>query len=135
MNPSGGSPKTGIKTASRSTKGIIPPINTEMGARASCLSDRVRKSFCARCGLTQCSCGENSSMTVGSKESTAPFLGTNQRTAARNLYARRMRLLISSGLIAGITPTSTRNGSPQKTLDIAFSVRGGVDAVTRKEGC
>ena len=40
-----------------------------------------------------------------------------------------MRLLIASGLIAGITPTSMRRGSRQGILAGVFSAPDGADAV------
>ena len=60
--------------------------------------------------------------------STARRSGTKGRIKARNSYVRRMRLLIASGLIAGITPTSTRNGSSQRILAFASSEQVGSDA-------
>lgn len=61
------------------------------------------------------SSGENSSTSASTTEPegnkralTAPRFGTLERTRAANSYAKRTRLLIESGLIAGITPTSIR---------------------------
>jgi len=45
-----------------------------------------------------------------------------------------MRLLIASGLIAGITPTSTRKRSPQAILDFALSRPDGGDVDEPKAG-
>ena len=60
-------------------------------------------------------CGENSKMTALTKEpvslkpgSIAQHSATKAQCEARNLFAKRMQLLISSGLVKGITPTSTR---------------------------
>jgi hypothetical protein len=53
------------------------------------------------------------------KASTAPSFGTKDDTAARSVFVKRTRLLIASGLIAGITPTSIRNGSGQGWLALA----------------
>jgi len=47
-------------------------------------------------------------MTVGSKESTVQRSGTNQSTAVANSFDRRISLLIASGLVSGITPSSIR---------------------------
>jgi hypothetical protein len=41
-----------------------------------------------------------------------------------------MQSLMQSGLIAGITPTSIAQRSPQRTLDIASSQPAGADAVS-----
>lgn len=46
---------------------------------------------------------------------------TKVRIEARNSYVRRMRLLIASGLIAGITPMSIRRGFNQGCLGGVFS--------------
>jgi hypothetical protein len=81
---------------------------------------------------TLCGCGA-SSLTIAStsepandsKASIAPCSETSRRTAARTLSGKRTRLLMRSGLIAGITPTSIRKRSPQLTLDSAFSVPDG----------
>lgn len=43
----------------------------------------------------------------------------------QNLWNKRIALLMSSGLIAGITPMSTAKRSSQKTLDFAFCQRDG----------
>jgi hypothetical protein len=61
------------------------------------------------------SCGENSETTALTNEqanrkpeSIVRRFATKERLAAATLYAKRIELLTSSGLIAGITPTSTR---------------------------
>jgi hypothetical protein len=46
---------------------------------------------------------------------------TGERQSGINCAVFRTQLLIASGLIAGITPTSTRKRSAQATLDFAFS--------------
>ncbi len=120
------------KTALRSMNDIIAPTNTLMDASAFSSSDQAKRLCSEPCERTLCLCGDASSMTVAKLVSTALFSGMNQRTAARISYARRMQSLIASGLIAGITPTSIRKGSPQKTLDIAFSELAGNDAAEPK---
>jgi len=76
---------------------------------------------------TPCSSGASLSTDAQVKpESTARSSETSQRIKARNSYVKRIKLLMSSGLIAGITPTSVRNRSNQKTLDFAFSKQAGI---------
>tara|TARA_R110002126_G_scaffold101704_2_gene233722 strand:- start:867 stop:1133 length:267 start_codon:yes stop_codon:yes gene_type:complete len=60
--------------------------------------------------------------------STARRSETKGRIKVQSSFDKRMRLLIAFGLIAGITPTSTRKGSSQRTLATAFYALGGVDA-------
>jgi hypothetical protein len=71
-------------------------------------------------------------MTAAKTGSTAQSLGMKERIAARASYVKRIRLLIASGLIAGITPTSIRKRSPQGTLDFALSRPGGNDVAKPK---
>jgi hypothetical protein len=75
-----------------------------------------------------CLFGETSSTIADKSESTAPSLGMKERIAARTSYAKRTQLLMRSGLIAGITPTSQRRKLGQGTLDIASSRPDGNDA-------
>lgn len=76
--------------------------------------------------------GENSKTTAVRKELTAPFSATSQPTLVVNSYAKRMRLLIESGLVKGIIPTSKRKGSGQLTLDVVLRQPGGSDAESQK---
>jgi hypothetical protein len=85
--------------------------------------------------LTRSGHGESSSTTADSKASTVQCSAMNQRIAARTSYAKRIKLLIASGLIAGITPTSTRKRSPQRTLDFALSKPAGDTAAEPKADC
>ena len=78
--------------------------------------------------LTPYSYGASSSTTAGSKESTAPYSGTNPHTNRVSLSDRLTPLLISAGLVCGITPLYERKRSDQQTLGFAFSKRGGNDA-------
>lgn len=75
----------------------------------------------------QCLCGAHSSTAAESAALTAPFSVMKARTEVPSSYAKRMQLLIACGLVAGITPTSTRKGSDQLTLDFALSRQDGGD--------
>lgn len=101
----------------------MPMVESELSS-----SDPEKRLSCEQLTLTPYLCGASSLMTADSKELTAPSFATNRRIAARNLYIKRMQLLTASGLIAGITPTSVRKQSVQRTLDIALSQPVGSDA-------
>jgi hypothetical protein len=108
--------------------GITPHTNTGIDADENCSSVLERNSSFALSTPMRASSGVCSSMTVSTieqasdnQELTAPSSVTSRRIAARTLFVKRTQLLIASGLIAGITPTSTRKRSAQATLDFAFS--------------
>lgn len=119
--------------ASKCTNATTPLVSIATDGNALNSSDLGRKSSSELSAATPSSCGETSSTTAGKTESTAPLSATRARISARGSYDRRIRLLMSSGLIAGITPTSMRQRSPQKTLDFAFSQLGGDGAGARRE--
>lgn len=114
--------------------GITRLMNIKMGERGSCLLDQEKKLSSAQKQQMQCLCGEDSSMEAGNAASTAPYSETKVTTDPAISYAKRMQLLMRSGLVAGITPTSTRKGSSQLTLDFASSRLDGGDAEKQKEG-
>ena len=124
---SGGSQRTETLTASNSMSGTIVANGTPTDELVSNSSDQEKKSSSERLEETPFLFGENSSTTADSKGSTARFSETSQYIAARNSYVRRIRLLIASGLIAGITPMCVRKRSSQLTLDFALSRPGGSD--------
>lgn len=135
MNASGGSQRTATRIARRCMSDTIPAENSVLTDTATRSSDLAKSSCCAPSELTQCSVGGSSSTTAGSKASTAPSSETSRRISARTLFGKRIKSLIAGGLIAGITPTSIRKRSPQRTLDIAFSKLAGVDADKAKADC
>src|SRR6185369_6749448 len=91
-------------------------------------SDQGTSWFCAQSEQTPSSSGAASSTTAGSRASTAPSSATRASTYRHCSFAKRMQLLMQSGLIAGITPTSIAQRSPQAILAFASSARGGSDA-------
>jgi hypothetical protein len=92
------------------------------------LQVQAKKSYSEPLKGTPCLFGGSSLMPVqGRKVLIAPCSEMSQRTKARNLYAKRIKLLMSSGLIAGITPTSERKRSNQQTLDFALFSPDGID--------
>jgi len=87
-----------------------------MDANGSDSSAQATTFACAQRQGMLFSCGENSETPAltteqGSRKpaSTAPCSATRDRIRASSLYDRRIALLTACGLIAGITPTSTRN--------------------------
>jgi len=115
--------------------GTTAPTDTAMVESENYSSAQAKRSFFAPPPLTLCSYGEPSSTTAGRTASTAPCSATSHHTAARTSFAKRAQLLMRSGLIAGITPTSIAKRSPQRTLDIVFSPLDGDVVDTRKVAC
>src|SRR5262245_41472077 len=108
--------------------GIIPRVSTAIIVVGACSADLVKRSDFARKMGTPFSFGENLRMAVSihardSRKSVliVPRSEMKDRSKARISYVKRMRLLIGSGLIAGITPMSIRRGSGQRYLDHVFS--------------
>jgi len=134
MNRSGGLRAMATVRASRSMSVTTPPIGTPMGAAANYSAAREKKLCCAPRPEMPALFGENSSTTVGNGGSTVPSSATRRRRniEAASSFRRRMRLLTASGLVRGITPTSTRHGLPQGTLDGVFSSQDGDGAGARK---
>lgn len=126
--PFGSSPRMGIATASRSTSGTIPPIDTGTGARASSLPVPAKSSSSATPRPRRYSSGGNSSTPAASVGSTAPSSETKALRSRQSLSDRLTQSLITAGLVRGITPTSVRRRSGQPMLDFAFSKLDGVDA-------
>jgi len=112
-------------TVSHSTNATTPHTSTRMDECETDSPDLASESFCAPSEPMPCLSGETSSTLPAKKELTVRYFGTNQNTKVANSYAKLTRLLMRSGLIAGITPTSTRRGSSQATLDFASSSQVG----------
>ena len=81
----------------------------------------------------RCLCGDGSLTPAGNAASAAPYSETRVFTDPRTSYNRRIKLLIESGLVAGITPTSKRKRSNQQTLDFALSRQDGEDFNEKQE--
>ena len=108
------------RTALNCTKGIILPTNTRADESESNSSAPEKKLSSAQKRQMRCLCGGDSLMIQESAESIALYSEMNHSTKARHSSDRRIKLLIASGLVAGITPTSRRKRLPQQTLDFAF---------------
>ncbi len=114
-----------IRTALNCMKDITPHISTPTTASASSSSDLVKTLSSAQRQAMQCLCGDGSLTPAGNAASTAPYSETRVFIDPRTSYNKRIKLLIESGLVAGITPTSVRKRSPQQTLAFASSRPGG----------
>jgi len=116
-------------------RGTTPDTSTPMSVSAGCSLAPATNSCCARSVEMPASSGGTSLTTASTsapaghkKASTARSSGMRASTYRHRSWSKRMQSLISSGLIAGITPTSIAQRSPQGTLDIASSWQGGGDA-------
>ncbi len=121
------------KTVSNSITGIIAPMNTKTAEKGNCSQDQAKKLSFAQKQEMQCLCGAGSSTAAANAVLTAPYSETKASIDPATLYTRRMKLLIASGLVAGITPMSERRRSPQATLDFALSQLGGNDSTDEPE--
>ena len=124
-----------MRTALRSTKSTTRRIATPMAASANYSAAPEKRLYCEPLTVQPSLFGDNSKTTAltGAPEknktaSTARRSGMKGRTRVHSSFVKRMRLLIASGLIGGITPTSTRKGSSQQILATAFYALVGVDA-------
>lgn len=124
----------------------------ETGVVANCISDTIpvaqhrdddchpsllapeKSSSSERQKQMHFSFGGDSSTIPAKLASTALSSATNQRIEVPTSFDRRTRLLIASGLVAGITPMSIRRECGAEIPDFVSSWRGGADAGTRKAG-
>lgn len=104
------------------TDGTIPVVEW---AKSVSLSGRERRLCSEPSEQTPCLFGVDSSTMADNKESTAPYSETKDATDQANSFDKRAQLLIASGLIAGITPTSIRKRYGQAILDFASSRQDG----------
>jgi len=121
------------KTALNCTSDTTVAIDTPTSDLENCSQVQAKKSSFAQKQAMQCLCGEGSSTALASAVSTAPYSETKARIDPANSYTKRIKLLIESGLVAGITPTSTRKRSDQQTLDFALSPQGGIGQAVKPE--
>ena len=115
------------------TTDITLHINTGMDENENYLLGREKRLSFAQKQRMQCLCGDVLSMEAANAVSTAPYSETKANIDPATLYGKRMKLLIESGLVAGITPTSTRKRSNQQTLDFALSRQDGDDSIDEPE--
>ena len=94
---------------------ITPATNIETVDRAVCSAGREKTSSSERRPATLFSFGEDSETPALTSEPASPSpastvqrFATLEKQRAATLYAKRIELLISAGLIVGITPTSVR---------------------------
>jgi hypothetical protein len=98
--------------ASHFSDGTTPPDQDAGNSPNS--SDQGNISSCEPTEPTPCLSGESSSMTADKMESIAPCLEMKADTYRRSLSDRLTPLLISHGLVKGITPSWIRRalGAP-----------------------
>ncbi len=118
--PFGGSQKTATEPASNCSKGIILPITTKTGGNARSSSAPASTSFCELTQATLSLFGGGSSTTAARKALIAPRSETKAQSSRPSLCDRLTPLLISRGLVRGITPMSMRERSDLRTPDFAF---------------
>jgi hypothetical protein len=110
-------------------------ITTKTAAESASSSDPASTSFCVPQTQTLYLFGESSSTTADSKASTAPCSETKAATYRPSLSDRLTPLLISAGLVKGITHTSIRKESGAAIRASALWPLDGGDAEEPKEGC
>ena len=114
---------------------ITPATNTEMDESESCSANQGKRSFCDLQQEMPWSFGESSSMPAGKPALTVPSSEMSRATKAANSFDRRMRLLIASGLVCGITPTSIRRQLGVAIPAFVSSWQGGENMERPKVDC
>lgn len=114
--------------ASPSTSGTTAPTDIATDGSASFASAQARRLSSEQPPVMPCLFGGSSKTIAAKSESTAPYSETKARTYRPSLSDRLTQSLISSGLVRGITPMSTRKKSGQPILVFAFCDLGGVDS-------
>jgi len=101
-------------------------MNTKTDENAASLSDPASISCSEPATLTPCLFGESSSMIPASKALIAPFSATKAPSDRPTLSDRLTPLLISAGLVKGITHTSVRKQSGAAIRDsVLWPLDGG----------
>jgi hypothetical protein len=121
----GGSQKTATEPSSPCMSATTLRTNTRMGGCALCLQDQGRKSSCEPETAMPDLFGEVLYVTGASRASIAPFSAMKDRSYRLSLSDRLTPLLIKSGLVAGITPTSIRRQFGAAIPDTVFWSRDG----------
>ena len=144
----GGSRRIGTWPCVRCTRGTTPRGHIVTVEKLLSAWGLEKRCYFAPRRVTPSGAGGDSLTTASTREPeivsralTAPSFGTRAPSSVPSSFAKRMRLLMRSGLIAGITPTSIRRGSGQGCLELVFSlpvgdtsdIAGGV--CERKAGC
>lgn len=115
--------------------GTTRHISTETDACEPSSLVPERKSFCEPGQPMLFSFGDASLTEADRRELTALFSATSQQFAALTLSGSLTPLLIISGLVAGITPTSVRNTLGAPIPDFVLSLPGGASVEQRKGAC
>lgn len=127
----GGSPKTATGPALRSMSGTIPPTSTATDGFVACLPARARRSSFGPLTVTPYLFGAGSGINPVRPVLTALYSETKVHISQASLSDRLTLSLITSGLVAGITPTSIRQLSGQPIRVLAFAMPDGGDVGLR----
>lgn len=127
------SPKMATLPASNSTSDTT--AHHESKGSCGSLSAPANTSSCAPLMQTQCLFGGASSMTADSAAFAAQCSETKGQSYRASLSDRLTPLLISAGLVRGITPSSMRLASDQRTPAFAFYEQDGGGVVSRRAAC
>jgi hypothetical protein len=120
MTRFGISPKTATLAALHSTSGITRPTNTRTAGGGGFLPDLEKRSSSEPETATLALYGGSSKITAYNKASTVRCSGTKVLTDRVTLSDKLTRLLISAGLVKGITHTSIRKRSGAAIRDSAL---------------
>jgi hypothetical protein len=133
--PFGFSQKTVMSRLSRSMSATILVTDTQTGAGEAKWSDRERSSPCEPMAATRDLFGDGFSTTADKKASTVRSSETKAHSYRPSLSDRLTRSLITSGLVAGITPMSVRKTLGLAIRDFASLPLAGVHAGTQRAAC
>jgi hypothetical protein len=112
---------------------IIRRIDTETTGCEGYSLDQEKRLSCARQTVMHFLCGENSSTSEENRASTVQSFAMNRHIEAANSFDKRMQLLIASGLVRGITPTSIRTQLGVQIPAFVSSYQAGDDAGARSD--
>lgn len=137
MNRTGGSQKMETRRVSKCTNATTPLIDTPMVGKESSLLDPEKNLSCEVGEATPSLFGENSNASVSRSNTalTVPRSAMKEKSAAANSFDKRTRLLIASGLVRGVIPSSIRKESDRRIRATAFLWPDGDDAVSPKADC
>lgn len=134
-NRSGYSPKTETQSPADSLIGTTAAPATPTDESPNCSSVPEKRSF-SEPHAAELSGRGVTSLTIPAKSgSTARSSATKPVRSAANSYDKRMRLLIASGLIKGITRSWTPSLFDLETPDTASSQLAGSGAERRRAAC
>lgn len=124
-----------MKAVSPSMNATTPAIDMQTDVCETSSSVQAKSSACEPEQPTLFSFGDDSLTTADRRELIALFSETKAQSNPRSLCDRLTPSLISSGLIAGITPTSIRERFGAPIPDFALLLPDGGAVEQRNQGC